>query len=119
MALKTILVDDLDETEGADTRDFALDGVEYEIDLNDKNAEKLKNALAPFIAVARKKRARSTVAKRASPRASAPSEQLSAIRDWAKSKGIKVSDRGRIPRKVIQQFEDEHNAAVAVLSSPK
>jgi hypothetical protein len=33
--------------------------------------------------------------------------QNQAVREWAKSKGIDVSDRGRIPRSVIEQYEAE------------
>ena len=50
----TTLVDDLDGTEAADTVAFALDGVAYEIDLNEENAEKLREALAGYVAGARR-----------------------------------------------------------------
>ncbi|WP_260502555.1 Lsr2 family protein [Rhodococcus aetherivorans] len=35
-------------------------------------------------------------------------EQLAAIRAWAKTHGYQVSDRGRIPQHVIDQFEAAH-----------
>jgi hypothetical protein len=47
------LTDDIDGGEADETVAFALSGVSYEIDLNAKNAEKLREAFAPFIAKAR------------------------------------------------------------------
>lgn len=38
------------------------------------------------------------------------SEELSAIRQWAKDNGIEVSDRGRIAQTVIKQYEDAKGA---------
>lgn len=32
-----------------------------------------------------------------------------AIRDWAKKKGKTVSDKGRIPADIVEQFHEEHN----------
>lgn len=53
MSQRVVVVDDLDQTEGAQTVTFAIMGRPYEIDLNDKNVEKLEKALAPFIDKAR------------------------------------------------------------------
>ena len=41
------LVDDLDESEAAETVSFALDGTAYEIDLNDEHAAELRVTVAP------------------------------------------------------------------------
>ena len=53
----TTLVDDLDhreiESDGQTIR-FAYQGIQYEIDLSEKNAKKLDKALAPFVAAARR-----------------------------------------------------------------
>lgn len=48
----TIFSDDIDGSEGAEAVDFALDGVKYRIDLGDTNQERLRSALAEFIAAA-------------------------------------------------------------------
>ena len=53
MAQKVVLIDDLDQTEGARTVTFAYNGKPYEVDLSEKNVEKLEKALAPFINAAR------------------------------------------------------------------
>ena len=48
------VVDDLDGSEAAESVEFALDGVAYEIDLSEDNAEKLRDALAGYVAGARR-----------------------------------------------------------------
>jgi hypothetical protein len=107
------LVDDLDGTAADDisTVSFALDGVSYEIDLTEANAEKLRSGLEDFVNAARRTGGRvkrgTTPGKRAgSPAASR--EQTKAIRDWARQNGFDLSDRGRIPANVIEAFEEAH-----------
>jgi hypothetical protein len=105
------LVDDLDGTASNDitTVRFALDGAEYEIDLNAKNAAKLRNKLDDFVGAARRTGGR--VKRGTSPRAAAPAanrEQTRAIRDWARQNGFEMSDRGRIPSNVIDAFDQAH-----------
>ena len=49
-----VLVDDIDGSDATETIAFGLDGSSYEIDLNDKNAAKLRDALAGYVGHARK-----------------------------------------------------------------
>jgi hypothetical protein len=49
-----MLVDDVDGGEAAETVKFALDGVQYEIDLSDGNAAELRSGLEPFVGAARR-----------------------------------------------------------------
>lgn len=115
MAQKTIvtLVDDLDGTSSdrIETVDFGLDGVTYQIDLNDDNAGKLRDHLAEFIGSARRtggRVKRGLATNVPAPNGSGRSrEQTQAIREWAKKNGYDVSDRGRIPASVIDAFETE------------
>lgn len=112
------LVDDLDGSEAEETVEFAVDGVSYEIDLSGDNATKLRDALASYVASARRTGGRRRTASagargatggRAAGRvASADREQNQAIREWARKRGMKVSDRGRIPADVLQQFHQEN-----------
>ena len=53
-------IDDLDGSAATGTFDFSLEGRNYQIDLSDENAAKLRDALAPFIDVARKAGRRSS-----------------------------------------------------------
>ncbi len=113
----TSLVDDLDGSEAADTVAFALDGVAYEIDLNEENAEKLRDALAGYVAGARRvdggrRVGRAKVAKAAKPargsRTAPDREQTAAIREWARANGHEVSERGRLSASVLAAFEAAH-----------
>jgi hypothetical protein len=52
--VKVLLFDDLDGSEADQTVAFALDGQDYQIDLSTKNVQLLRDALAPFVASARK-----------------------------------------------------------------
>jgi len=48
------LVDDLDGEEAAETIVFGLDGIDYEIDLGEDNAERLRDGLAEYVEAARR-----------------------------------------------------------------
>lgn len=104
------LLDDMDGSVAEETLKFGVDGVSYEIDLNAKNAEKLRASLAKFILGARRVgRGRVTPSRRRTSGVPARSDraQNQAIREWAKRKKIQLSDRGRIPATVIEQYEAE------------
>ena len=95
------LEDDLDGGPADETVRFAFGSADYEIDLSKKHAAAFRKTLAPFVEHARK-------AGRAQPRRSsrtAASRQRSGdIRAWAKDQGITVSERGRIPASVVEQY---------------
>jgi len=101
-----VLEDDLDGSDASQTVTFALDGTSYEIDLNDKNAAALRDAMATYVGHARKV----TGARRGRRSSAATSAGHSAkeIRDWARSHGHKVPERGRIPASVREAFEAAH-----------
>src|SRR5688572_701575 len=93
------LVDDIDGSQAEETLEFGLDGVAYQIDLSGGNAEKLRDMLADYVEHARrsggrKRSAGRVVAGRAVRTASPDRDQNQAIREWARKKGFKVSDRG-------------------------
>jgi Lsr2 len=100
-----ILVDDLDGSDATQTVSFGLDGTTYEMDLNDKNASALRDALAGFVGHARKvgttKRGRRTTTTQLGP-------STKQMRDWARSNGYSVSDRGRVSAEIRQAFEAAH-----------
>src|SRR5690625_8015900 len=48
--VKVLLIDDVDGTDAVETVSFGLDGVQYEIDLNEENAAKLRDDLANWVA---------------------------------------------------------------------
>ena len=118
MAQKTTvtLVDDLDGTTADETVDFGIDGATYEIDLTSDHADALREALADYVAKARRQgRAPRTRHSRSSTRtavrasngatpASADREQSKAVRAWARQHGYTVSDRGRIPSNITEAY---------------
>jgi len=111
--VQVLLVDDVDGGEASETVSFAIDGTSYEIDLSARNAEQLRDAVAKYVGAARRagrssggSTGRSSSSGRSSRGGSAPMDrdQAAAIRSWAKKQGLKVSDRGRIPAKIIEQY---------------
>lgn len=102
-SVKIILEDDLDGGPAEETIQFSLDGRQYEIDLSEENAGRLREAMNPFISKARRsqgKQARATVTKASS----AGNPETAKIRAWAKEKGYSVSDRGRIHKDVQKAY---------------
>jgi hypothetical protein len=107
MAKRTVtkLIDDLDHGEADETVKFGLDGVQYEIDLSSKNAAALREVLAPYVgAGSRMSRAPASGGSRRRGTQSMDREQNRAIREWARSKGKTISDRGRIPEEIVAEY---------------
>jgi len=109
MAKQTVTVTrcDFDNTEGATTVPFGLDGRLYEIDLSPKREKQLREALAPFVDKARKAGvAPRTVVRSAGNRAAAQKSSAD-VRAWAIEQGYEVSDRGRIAASIIAEYDAE------------
>ena len=103
----TVLTDDLDGGDADRTVEFGFDGVNYTIDLSEKNVGKLRKALDPYLAAATRVR-RTGGSGRIASRVVAPArsnrEQNQAIREWAVRNGHEVSERGRIPSSIVEAF---------------
>ena len=99
-----VLVDDLDGSEGTQTVSFGLDGTSYEIDLNDKNAAALRDALSGYIGHARKVGSATRRARKSASSGPTPAE----VREWARSQGMDVPDRGRVSAEVRQAYDAAH-----------
>jgi hypothetical protein len=114
------LTDDLDGGEATESVQFGLDRSTYSVDLSELNAEALRSALAPFIAVATpdgnvrfgRVQPKAQGARRVRRTVNLDSEASSprAIREWAAQQGKTVSGRGRISK----ELRDEYESAVAV-----
>ncbi|MGH3585852.1 MAG: histone-like nucleoid-structuring protein Lsr2 [Pseudonocardia sp.] len=105
------LIDDLDGKAADETIEFGIDGKNYEIDLSKANAGKLRDALASYVASARRSGGRRRGGGSSGAAARRPSidrEQNQAIREWARKRGMKVSDRGRIPAEVLDAYHKEN-----------
>ena len=104
--VQIVLTDDLDESKADSTVTFGYAGATYEIDLSDANRTALEDALAPYIAAARKVSSgrRSGGGKRKSGGGASATE----IRAWAVSQGMNVSSRGRVSSEVREAYENAH-----------
>lgn len=112
-----VLVDDLDGSEAAEQVEFAVDGRSYEIDLSAENSAKLREALAPYVAAARRAGGRRSGggggsggggSAPAPSRSAADRAQNQKVREWAIEQGMKISERGRIPSNVIEAYRQSH-----------
>jgi hypothetical protein len=103
-------IDDLDESDAAETVSFALDNKTYEIDLNEANAAKLRDALAPFITAGRRARAtqglRASTPVRGNADKAERTEYLKRVRVWAREQGVEISDRGRVSEDVQRRYQE-------------
>lgn len=112
MVVHDISGDTLPENQGQTVR-FGLDGQDYEIDLSAEHAAEFRDAVRKYIHAGRRvgqapqrreTRGRSTTPAR---KGSAPRD-TGAIRQWARAHGYQVSDRGRIPAKVLEAYAARH-----------
>ena len=110
--VQVLLVDDLDGSEASESVSFGLDGTSYEIDLNDQNAARLRDALAEFVGHARKvgsaSRRGGGSGRRSGGGAAAGGPSAKEIRDWARSNGYDVPDRGRVSAEVREAYDAAH-----------
>lgn len=105
--VQVIHTDDIDGSEAAETISFALDGINYSIDLSADNAKKMRDAFAPYIAAGERERnsgRRSSATRRKTSGASATD-----IRAWAAAQGMQVSSRGRVSAEVREAYERAHS----------
>ncbi|WP_010552440.1 histone-like nucleoid-structuring protein Lsr2 [Brachybacterium paraconglomeratum] len=102
MARKTqvILTDDIDGSEATGTVSFGIDGVAYEIDLNDDNAQRMRDQLSEWAAKGRRVGGRRI----SGSRSSSSSNETAKIRAWARENGYEISERGRIAKEIREAY---------------
>jgi Lsr2 len=99
---EVIVIDDMDgKSIATRTMAFALAGESFEIDLSDEHLKEMHEAVAPFIAAARRLQQQ----RRQAPRTTASRERSREARVWAKEAGVPVNPRGRVSELVMQRFE--------------
>jgi len=107
--VQVILVCDLhgDETPGTQTVSFGLDGSSYEIDLCDAHASEMRDGVGRYVGVARRAsgRAGRGSGRRRSRHGGGEAAQ---IREWARSQGLPVPERGRIPADLAEKYAAAH-----------
>ena len=108
--VNVVLVDDIDGNDASETVSFALDGVDYEIDLSDDHAADLRNAVSLYIGHARRTGGRRKSGRRAASSGGAEPTGTSAadIRMWARENGWTVPERGRVSSDVREAYAAAH-----------
>jgi len=100
-----------DETAATETVEFGLDGSTYEVDLCEQHAGEFRDRLAGFVGVARRLGGRGALSpsgrgSRRRRNRGPGSGEAAQIRDWARSQGIAVPERGRIPADLAQRYAE-------------
>ena len=112
----TLTCDVCGKAKDVQTRTIGLDGKSYEIDLCAKDGKGLSKATSGYVSNARKITARQAPrekltarqAPRENGRRSRSRTETAAIRDWARTSGMQISDRGRVPAAVFRDYEAAH-----------
>ena len=107
--VEVTLIDDLDGSNAEESLTFGLGNTQYEIDLSGPNAQKLRDALAPYVAAGRKVTASRQTGRGLGRKAVAVGPDTAEVREWAKAEGLEVSDRGRIAAAVVVKFQEAHS----------
>ena len=102
-----VLIDDIDGNDAEETVSFSLDGKDYEIDLNTGNAQKLRDALAPYVGHARRANGSRSGGRgrRGRGESGVPAAE---IREWARQNGWDVPERGRVSAEVREAYATAH-----------
>jgi hypothetical protein len=107
--VQILLEDDTDKSVADETVAFALDGVNYEIDLSSTNAARLRDEMSHWVGHARPTGGRRVPGRRrGGGSAAAKRANVSAVREWARAQGMQVSDRGRVPGSVQEAYDKAH-----------
>ena len=106
--IQTLFIDDIDGGAAEGTVRFALDGTEYEIDLNAKHSEELRSALGKYVSHARKvggsgRRAGGGAGR--AGRGTGSARTTTEIRNWAREQGYDIKDRGRVPADLVAKYQ--------------
>lgn len=105
--IQTLFIDDIDGGEAAGTVRFALDGTEYEIDLNARHSEELRSVLGTYVAHARKVSGTARRGGRAAGRGRGAGlvRNTTEIRNWARENGYAIKERGRVPADLVAKYQ--------------
>lgn len=121
------VLDDIDGSEASETVLFSLDGVSYEIDLSEENAEALRGEFERYVQAGRRvggRRARSALGNAAGAGGRSSGEERGnsreynqAVREWAAANGHDVAERGRLSGELVAAYEAAQSAPVEVAAA--
>ena len=105
--MQVLLTCDLDDGDklATETIRFGVEGSNYEIDLCAKHAKQLRGGVASFVSAGRRISSGRGVARRGRTSVRSDRQRTAEIRAWAKKKGLKVSERGRLSSDIVAQYE--------------
>ncbi len=97
-------------TEGSPTVSFVVDGVGYEVDLTPSERKQFEDAMAPYVAIARRATGpgRRSSGSNASSSSKSSGVDAKAVRAWAQEQGLDVPARGRVPASIIEAYQSAH-----------
>lgn len=101
------LRDDLSKQlgESVETREFTIDGVEYESELSAENYAKFLKATEKFRTAARPKKRRAV--KKAAAKKK-PKTEAGLVREWARETGRECNPRGSVPPELLEEYRVAH-----------
>jgi hypothetical protein len=99
----------MDGTDADDTTEFTYKGVSYKIDLSAANDKKFDKDMEKWINAAQRQGRSHKRIRVTAPQSRADNE---AIREWAKRQGKTVSDRGRVPKDIVDAFNKDHEGSM-------
>lgn len=110
--MEAVIVDDLDGKSPAETVELVINGEKYSVDLSKKHRADLNRVLKRYLDAA------TQTAKPAAVRLPAnPDERktkVQEIREWANKRGLTVPSRGRLPKSIVDQYE-QYNSNLTVV----
>lgn len=80
---------------------FGIDGSEYQLETSQESAQELRSLLLEYAKVSRKRTTRRSVAARAAT-------PVADIRAWAVRNGWDISERGRVPKVIVDAYNEAH-----------
>ena len=103
--VQVLLVCDMheDETAAEESISFSVDGSRYEMDLCPQHLAGFRDAFAPFVGGARR-----AGGGRGRRRRGSGSSRAGEIREWARSQGLSVPARGRVPADIVAKYDAAH-----------
>lgn len=106
MASRTVSICDIGENEhnAERTTRFTVDGAHYEIDLCGAHGGEFTDALHRYTDVAR----RPSNGHGPKRKPNTDRERVATVRTWARSQGITIADRGRVPAQVVAAYNAGH-----------
>ena len=107
------LEDDLTGGPADETVAFGVGGRYYELDLSARHAADFRHQLAPFVEHARL----ATAHRSRTARTSASRARSREIRAWAEQQGLDISERGRLPGNVVEEYMSTQDAGQPAQSS--